>query len=104
MQKDANFDLFPYRDVEIAKFIWDLNQKYNWLQTVVANWDQVKSEDGLTVTDILRDVSTLRQSWQSLHQVVLHNIKRKNWSGPHCQHKKPAKSRHSWVPPIRLVF
>jgi hypothetical protein len=47
MLNDANFGLFPDPDVEIAKFIRDLKQKYNWLQTVVVNWGQVKFEDAL---------------------------------------------------------
>jgi hypothetical protein len=78
MLNDANFGLFSDRDVEIAQFIRDLKLKYNWPRTVIVNWGQVKSEDALTVADILRDVCMLRQSSQSLSPVVLDNIKRKN--------------------------
>jgi radical SAM superfamily enzyme YgiQ (UPF0313 family) len=78
MLNDANFGLFADRDVEIARFIQNLTQKYNWPRTVVVNWGQVKSEDALKVADILRDVCMLRQSSQSLNPVVLKNIKRQN--------------------------
>lgn len=78
MLNDANFGLFSDRDVEIAMFIRDLKLKYNWPRTVVVNWGQVKSEDALTVADILRDVCMLRQSSQSFNPIVLDNIKRKN--------------------------
>lgn len=80
MLNDANFGLFPDQDLEVARYIRDLYQKYNWPRTVLVNWGQVKSEDALKVADILRDVCILRQSSQSVNREVLRNIKRKNIS------------------------
>jgi hypothetical protein len=85
MLNDANFGLFADRDQEIARFIRDLHQRYNWPRKVVVNWGQVNSEDALQIADILRDLCMLRQSSQSLHPVVLKNIKRKNMSDAQWQ-------------------
>ena len=80
MINDANFGLFLKRDLEIAQFLRNSKDAYNWPNSVIVNWGQVKSENALLIAKILKDMCLFRQSSQSMNPTVLKNIKRNNIS------------------------
>jgi len=80
MINDPNFGLLGDRDLEIAQAIRDSNLNYGWPGKVIINWGQTKSDIAFKAADILKGMTTMRQSSQSLDAGVLKNINRKSIS------------------------
>ncbi len=80
MINDPNFGLFGDRDLEIARIMRKLKDKHGWPEKVIINWGQSKSDIAFQAAEILKDMTTLRQSSQSLNSEVLSNINRKDIS------------------------
>lgn len=119
---DANFGLFKSRDMEIARYIRELHENYDWPQKVVVSWGQVTSDDALDVTGVLKGMCALRQAAQSMNPEVLKNIKRKNMSVEqwerilaHCHREGidsvselilmlPGETLQSYIEGVRFLF
>lgn len=80
---DANFGIFKDRDVEIAKYMVDLHNEYNYPQIFDTNWNKVFTESLLEIVRPLTEKKLVRRfmaSFQSLNELTNKAIKRKNIS------------------------
>lgn len=79
---DANFGMFK-RDIEIAKMICEIKEKYKFPNYFMVNWGKNLSERVLKVAKVLRSSGLpgrMTLSRQSLNQNTLEAVKRKNIS------------------------
>lgn len=122
MINDANFGLLGERDLEIAKFIKYLRDKYGWPGKVIITWGQTKSKYALQIADIFKDLCMMTQSSQSMNPEVIKNIKRRNISDSDwkksinfCKRKKihiygelmlplPHETLESYLAAVRYLF
>lgn len=77
---DANFGILRDRDLEIAKYLRELRGKYGFPGKVIMTWSQAKSETILEIGDVLKEMTMMTTSSQSMNPEVLKNIKRRNIS------------------------
>jgi radical SAM superfamily enzyme YgiQ (UPF0313 family) len=80
---DANFGIFKDRDVEIAEYMVQLHNKYNYPQIFDTNWNKVFTESLLDIVRPLTEKKLVRRfmaSFQSLNELTGKAIKRKNIS------------------------
>jgi len=80
---DANFGAFKQRDLELSKFIVEVNKKYGYPKTFYTNWHKNQSDGIVDIAQILLDSGIMRSfnlSLQSTNNNTLDAIKRTNVS------------------------
>lgn len=80
---DANFGAFKQRDLELAKFIVDVNKQHGFPKTFYTNWHKNQSDGIVEIALLLLESGVMRNfnaSIQTTSQSVLDAIKRKNVS------------------------
>ncbi|MCZ6665214.1 MAG: hypothetical protein O7B81_07910, partial [Gammaproteobacteria bacterium] len=77
---DANFGLIRDRDLEIAKFMAQSRRRTGYPGKVIMTWSQAKGETILEIGDVLKEMTMMTTSSQSMNPEVLKNIKRRNIS------------------------
>lgn len=77
---DANFGMLKDHNLEIAKYLRHLRDTTGYPGKVIMTWTQAKSDLTFQIADLLRDMSMMSTSSQSLDLAVLRNIKRHNIS------------------------
>lgn len=78
---DANFGAFKERDVQIAKYLVECNQKYGFPKAFNVNWHKNQSEKIFDVAEVLMSAGMLRRfaaSFQTRDVEALKAIKRTN--------------------------
>ena len=81
MIDDANFGCLGKRDLEIARFIKDMQDTHGWPGKLIITCGQHKNKYSYRTADMLKDICMMTQSSQSLNREVLKNIKRDNITG-----------------------
>ena len=78
---NSNFGLYYDRDMEIAKFLVQCNEKYDNPQTYRVDWAKSKAEKLFNIAKVLHSVGLHRGmtlALQSMNEPTLKSIKRKN--------------------------
>ena len=78
---NSNFGLYYDRDMEIAKFLVQCNEKYGNPQTYRVDWAKSKAEKLFNIAKVLHSVGLHRGmtlALQSMNEPTLKSIKRKN--------------------------
>jgi len=81
---NSNFGLYYDRDMEIAKFLVQCNEKYDNPQTYRVDWAKSKAEKLFNIAKVLHSVGLHRGmtlALQSMNEPTLKSIKRKNLVG-----------------------
>lgn len=78
MINDANFGILGNRDLEIAKFINNMNKRTGFPNKLVVTWSQSKNKTTLRIGEQLKSFFMVTTSFQSMNPRTLSAIKRKN--------------------------
>jgi len=85
---DANFGIFHERDYKIAKFAVDTKKRFGFPKFFDTSWTKNTSKDTIKTAKLLLDNGMLRKfvmSLQTLDEITLKNIKRRNLDGSRFQ-------------------